>query len=103
MRIVNTVKGYVLGIAHRNSGSSTDNNGKEFSWTEADILYFLQFQETKEVQKLVIDDDAVAEIQQVLEDVCWGAFVEITMSDRKVSRVKVLDDCLEEIYDNMSR
>ena len=94
------VKGLLLDLRLRKAGDGVDNTGKKFSWDDAWQIVFLPFEE-EQTKKLTVDDEAVDEIVKVIDDVCWGALIELSLTDKKVSSIKLLDDCLKNYYDNL--
>ncbi|RGC78112.1 hypothetical protein [Faecalimonas umbilicata] len=83
---------------HREKGSGVID-GKTIEWDEADQLIVIPLESlTGKAIKYSILPEKYQAISDKLENVSWGALVQLTFSGKFVSDVEVLADWLTEFY-----
>lgn len=88
-----TVHGILTDVRKRNSGSMQDPNGREISWTEADILYLLPYGTTNgNIQKYTINPKSAKDIYSKTAEVNWGAYVQILLDNNQVIDMEIVND-----------
>ena len=71
----------------------TDDNGREVTWDEADIVYILPYGATRgSLQKYTIHPKCVKDIYAKTADVNWGAYVELELDNNQIIDINVLND-----------
>lgn len=93
-------QGLLLKIGHRPAGEAVIE-GKAIQWNDADQLSILPKDDSSgKIRKYSIHPAHVERIYALLEDVYWGCFIELTISDRMVIDVTILSDWMTEYYAN---
>jgi len=88
-----TVTGLLLDVRKRASGSMTDENGREVTWDDADILTLLPYGATKgQLQKYTIHPKCAKDIYGKTADVNWGAYVELELDNNQITDINVIND-----------
>lgn len=88
----------VCNVKHRKKGSGVID-GKTIEWDGADQLIVIPLESlTGKAIKYSILPEKYQEISNKLEDVSWGALVQLTFSNKFVSDVEILSDWLTEFY-----
>lgn len=103
MKINNIAKtrGLLIELKHRTPGRMTDEKGRIIEWDEGDLIVILPLDSTKGyLQKAVLDPVSSEQIQDKLADAHWGALVELTIDNRMVTDVEVLQDALAAFYED---
>lgn len=91
-------KGLIVKAGFRPAGKM-EKDGNSVSWADAYQIFLLSFEEEKEIEKFVVEDEYGESIMQQLETVHWGCFVELEFENRKVVSVNILADVLADFYD----
>lgn len=89
----------LVNICWRDAGEA-DINGKYAKWCEGDILHFIRFEDKKAyLQKKVIRPSEAKRVYALLDNVHWGAFISVTMSDDQVIDVQIIADVFADHLD----
>lgn len=87
-------------IKEREPGSM-EKDGKEITWDAAVQLVGIPWEDTRGLtQKFTIEPDCVDDIVQKLEAVHWGCIVDLSLSNKKVVDLKIVEDVMLPIYRN---
>lgn len=93
-------QGLLLKIAHRSAGEAMID-GKNIQWTDADQIYLLPRDDSSgKIRKYAIHPAHVDRIYGLLENIYWGAFIELTLSNRMVVDVTILADWMADYNSN---
>lgn len=93
-------QGLLLKIAHRSAGEAVID-GKNIQWTDADQIYLLPRDDSSgKVRKYIIHPAHVDRIYGLLDEVYWGSFIELTLSNRMVVDVTILADWMADYNSN---
>lgn len=90
-------RGFLLDAKYRKAGQM-EKEGKTIQWEDGYLIYILPFEDTR-VFKYTVHPDCVDQIEHTLEQVHWGAFVELDFSNRQVISLTLLNDILINFYD----
>lgn len=87
-------QGLLINAGHRDAGEG-EINGRIRQWKAADrIVYIKLFDEKGLVMRRDIQPEFVQKIYDVLDEVSWGAVIEVTILGKQVVSVEVISDIL---------
>lgn len=90
----------LFNIRNREAGSM-EKNGKEITWDSAVQLIGVPWEDTNgATRKYNIEPSHIKEISTVLEAVHWGCIVDISISQKQVVSLEVVEDVMLPFYEN---
>lgn len=94
-----TETGLLLFARHRKAGQG-EISGEMRSWEEADHIGYIRLGDEKAyLQKRRIADEAVSSIYAKLENVSWGALIDVKLSGNIAVDVRVRADVFADLED----
>ena len=86
----------LLKTGWRPAGNATID-GKDISWDGVDQVIGIPLENTSgKVMKYTIEPAHAKSIYDILDDVCWGTLVELTICEKQVVDVTILCDWLND-------
>lgn len=90
----------LFNIREREAGSM-DKDGKKINWDAAVQLVGIPWEDTNgATRKYTIEPSHVDEISTILEAVHWGCIVDISISQKQVVSLRVVEDVMLPVYAN---
>lgn len=90
-------RGLLINVGHRDAGEG-EINGQMMKWNEADRIGYIRFSDAKGVLiRRDIRPEFVQKIYAVLEEVSWGALIEVTILGKQVIDVEVISDIFADL------
>lgn len=91
--------GLILKAGIRKAGKM-DVDGKEISWSEGYQIVALPLEdESGKIRKFIVEPSCVDKISQQLDSIHWAALIEIELQGRNAIAIEVLDDVLNDFYE----
>ena len=98
MKRKNLIKGLLLNVEQREAGSFKNDDGETVAYDGGLVVTFLDEADNK-IKKWIVAETVAKSVDKQLDDVFWGAYVQIGRSGKFITSVDVLVDTLADDMD----
>ena len=95
------LRALLLDIRESQAGSFTNDKGEKIAYSEATQIDVLSWEGGRgDVLRLSLSPEIVSFVLKEVENVHWGALIEVVLDRNVVTSVKVLEDIFSGYYDD---